>query len=439
MKIARILIALLLTTTALAQAPGENRVEGYVRAFNTGNAAELETFLQENLTPQMLQRRTADERRAMYQQIWSAHGKLEIVNVRTTNDGLTIDTKAERGGPLQLRFVIEPAAPHRIAGMAIEVGGGREDGPSLPPLKLPKTDYSAALDAYIRQLPEFSGTVLVAKNGAVQFEKAYGLASRRNNVANQTSTRYNVGSITKAFTKTAIGQLVQAGKLKLDAPISTYLPNYPNKDVAQKITVQQLLDHTSGLGDIFTPRYLESGQELRSVQSYIDFYAADPLLFEPGKGRRYSNYGYVVLGAIVEAVSGQDYFEYIRKNVFEPAGMSASGFDWTKGGANLAEGHSQRPAPRVRNHGVPAGGSYSTARDLLQFDRALRGGKLLNPEQTRWFFRGDIQGSYSAAGGAPGVNAVLSSDGEWTVVVLTNIDPPTGEKLGETIFDALPR
>jgi CubicO group peptidase (beta-lactamase class C family) len=437
-----------MATAALAQAPGEDRVLAYVRAFNSGNAAEVEAFAQANMTPEALQRRNADERRAMYDQLRSTHGKLEVASVRTTGNGLQADVRDEHGQMLQFRFTIEPEPPHRIAGLGIQLGGNDDEGPRLPPLALPKTDFSAPLDAYIRQLPDFSGSVLVAKNGEVQFEKAYGMASRRYAVPNKTSTRFNVGSITKDFTKTAIGQLAQAGKLKLDAPLAAVLPDYPNKDVAQKITIQQLVDHRAGLGDIFTQRYWErSAAQFRTPKDYIAFFASDPLQFEPGKGQRYSNYGYVVLGAVIEAVSGEGYFDYIQKHVFDPAGMTGSGFFSPQQIVpDLATGHTRRgpggPLPELAENTslrapIPAGGSQSTARDLLAFDRALRGGKLLNAEWTRWWFHGDPNSPFVGAGGSPGVNAVVGSDGVWTVVVLTNIDPPTGEKFGEALFEAL--
>lgn len=440
MKIARTLITLLIAASALAQAPGEDRVRGFVRAYNSGSA-ELERFAQANYTPDALKRRTPEERRGMFEQVRGAHGKLEITAIRATGNGLQAEVRDERGGTLRLRFGIEPQPPHRIAGFSIEAGGGNDEGPQIPPLQLPKGDFAAPLDAYIRKLPDFSGVVLVAKNGEVQFEKAYGMASRRYEVPNKVSTRFNVGSITKDFTKVAIGQLAQAGKLKLDVPIATYLPDYPNKDVAQKITIQQLLDHRSGLGDVFTPRMWErNAATFRTLKNYIDFFASDPLQFEPGKGQRYSNYGYVVLGAIVEAVSGESYFDYVRKRVFEPAGMNGSGFfDARQIVPDVAMGHTRREANEWRENTslrapIPAGGSFSSARDLLAFDRALRAGKLLDP---KWFFRGDPAGPWVGAGGSPGVNAVIASDKEWTVVVLANIDPPTGEQVGEALLEAL--
>ena len=155
----------------------------------------------------------------------------------------------------------------------------------------------------------------------------------------------------------------------------------------------------------------------------------------------------MVLGAIIEAVSGESYFDYVRKNVFRPAGMTGSGFfDPQRIVPDVAIGHTRRGPNGPLDEWVesaalrgplPAGGSVSTARDLLHFDRALRAGKLLSAERTRWFFRGDPEAPWVGAGGFPGVNAVIASDREWTVVVLTNIDPPTGERFGEALLEAL--
>lgn len=445
MKIARTLLFLLMTTAAFAQAPGEERAMGWVEAFNSGNPETMETFAQANYEPQMLARRTAAERRSLFEQIHGKHGKLKVVGIDAGKGELRLMVEPERGETLTLRFGIEPAPPHRITGLGINIGGGpggRED--KLPPLALSK-DLPGSLDAYVRQLPDFGGTVLVAKNGEVLFEKSYGLATRRWNVPNKNSTRYNIGSITKDFTKVAIGQLAQAGKLALDAPIVTYLPGYPNQDAAKKITVQQLVDHTSGLGDVFTPRFFERNNAgFSKPQDFIDFFASDPLKFAPGKGQAYSNYGYTVLGAIIEAVSGEPYFDYIQKHVFDPAGMSGSGFfDLRKPIADIAIGHIHRDGEWLENtmarpslRGIPAGGSYSSARDLLAFDRTLRAGKLLDTKWTRWWFGGDPQTSSNVwAGGSPGVNAGVASDGTWTVIVLTNVDPPTGELLAEKVFE----
>ena len=459
MKIARTLLLILISIPALAQAPGEDRVMGWFRAFNSGSAETMEAFVRANYTPAAQQRRTPEERKAIYDQLRAAHGNLEPADVVTSPEGLNVDVKPERGERLGFRFTIDSAPPHLLGGVGIFAGGGREPAAQLPPLSIPKNatreQIAAALEPYIRNFAardEFAGSVLVAKNGEVLFENAYGLASRRYGAPNKITTRFNVGSITKSFTKTAVAQLVEAGKLELDAPVITYLPNYPNKEVARKITVRQLVDHTSGLGDIFTKRFWETNtMRFRTLRDFIDFFAGDPLQFEPGKGKQYSNYGYVVLGAVIEAASGEDYFDYIQKHVFDAAAMRGSGFfDVRKPVPDVALGHTRNLPDGGKSNewletrsaferGVPAGASFSPVRDLLLFDRALRAGKLVNEHGTRWYFGGDPNGTDIYAGGLPGVNGAVASDGTWTVVVLTNIDPPTGENLAEHIYGVLTR
>lgn len=456
------LLTLLIAAVAWAE-PREDRANAWIAAFNQGPEA-MEAFAVANYAPAVLARRTPAERRQLYDNLQAAHGKLRTAAVSIDGDSLVLTAKPERGAPLELRFTIEPAAPYRIAGLGIQVGGPADDEPraALPPLTFSKDanaqQIGAALDPYLRKLTSddvFAGSVLVAKNGQPLFEKAYGLASRRFNVPNKVSTRFNVGSITKDFTKTAIGQLAQAGKLEMDDTLAKHLPDYPNQEVAGKITIQELIDHRSGLGDIFTRRFAETVKgRFQSPQDFITFFAPDPLQFEPGTQQKYSNYGYVVLGAIVEAVSGQSYFDYVQQHVFTPAAMTGSGFfDLELPIPDVAVGHTRRrpasPEPyaewrentafRYSPRGVPAGGSYSTTRDLLLFDRAIRGGKLLNPEWTRWYHRGDPNGPAVYAGGSPGVNAVVASDAVWTVVVLANVDPQLPEQLGELIHRALTR
>jgi len=456
-----ILFFLLTTTAAFAQAPGEERAMGWFAAFNSGSFEQMETFVRENYTPEA-QQRSSNGRRERFDQLRGTHGNLEPVNVRASADGLQIEAKSKNGETLSFRFQIDPAPPHLIAGVGIQIGGpgpDEERGPKLPPLTIPKNatrdQVAKTLDAYVRQFADrdqFAGSVLAAKNGEVLFENAYGLASRRWNVPNKMTTRFDVGSITKDFTRLAVAQLVQAGKLKLDAPVITYLPDYPNKDFAQKATVEQLVRHTSGLGDIFTKRFWDSNtMRFRTPRDFIEFFGNDPLQFEPGKGQRYSNYGYVVLGAIIEAASGESYYDYVQKHIFDAVPMRGTGFfELRKPLPDVAQGHTRQLPDGTKSgewmetrgefvRGIPAGLSFSPARDLMLFDRAMRAGKLVNDAGTRWYYGGDPKGSDVGAGGHPGCNAGVASDGTWTVVVLANIDPPIAENLAEHIYNAFTR
>ena len=168
--------------------------------------------------------------------------------------------------------------------------------------------------------------MLVARGDQVLVHEARGLASREYAAANRTATRFNLGSINKLFTRVAIGQLAEQGKLSLDDTIGKFLPAYPNREAAAKVTVRQLLDMTSGVGDFFGKKFADTPKDrIRTLEDYLPFFAAEPLLFAPGSQRRYSNGGYVVLGLIVAKASGQSYFDYVRDHIYSPAGMTATG------------------------------------------------------------------------------------------------------------------
>lgn len=288
----------------------------------------------------------------------------------------------------------------------------------------------------------FSGTVLVAKDGTPVFNHAYGSASVDYGVANTVQTRFNIGSIGKLFTHVAIGQLMQQGKISESDTIGKWLPDYPNQ-AAKSATIRQLVDMKSGIGDFFTPAFARTPLgEFRSLEDYLPAFAADPLTFAPGTGTLYSNGGYLVLGLIVQKASGENYYDYVAKHIFAPAGMTHSGYPFADDVMrDRATGYS-RPGPGEPVHttifmaparGSSAGGAFSTAGDLLNFATALRSGRLLNPTWTTWIL--PPGSSFGVAGGTPGWNALLDieSDTHYTVVVLANIDPPAAEDLGADI------
>lgn len=192
---------------------------------------------------------------------------------------------------------------------------------------------------------KFSGALLVAKENVPILKKAYGLASKGYNVPNRFDTKFNLGSMNKMFTGVAIAQLALVGKLSFSDTVGKLLPDYPNKQVAQKVTVHHLLTHTSGMGNYFNDKFSNSSrQKFREVRDYFPLFVDEPLQFEPGSGFRYSNSGFMVLGAIIEQVSGQDYFDYIRDHVYKPALMSNSdSYELDRDIPNLAIGytHSQ--------------------------------------------------------------------------------------------------
>ncbi|HYP02170.1 MAG TPA: serine hydrolase domain-containing protein, partial [Pyrinomonadaceae bacterium] len=288
----------------------------------------------------------------------------------------------------------------------------------------------------------FSGAVLVARNGAPVFKKAYGMANREKGIANRIDTKFNLGSMNKMFTSVAIAQLAERGKLSFDDTIARHLPDYPNREVAAKVTIHQLLTHTSGLGNYMTDAWAEKRAGIKTPSELLPYFAGEPLKFSPGTGWQYSNAGFVVLGLIVEKLSGQTYFDYVRAHIFKPAGMiDTDSYENARETPNLAVGYTRVGAdgrgnpenPRRPNtsrlpfKGTPAGGGYSTLDDLLKFDRALRSHKLLSAKFTDLITTGKVDapfGKYAYGfgdsrvngkryvghnGGAPGIAAQFES------------------------------
>jgi D-alanyl-D-alanine carboxypeptidase len=303
---------------------------------------------------------------------------------------------------------------------------------------------------------EFAGAVLVARHGKVLLQDAWGRADRKAGVANTPATRFRIGSMNKMFTAVATLQLIEAGKLELDDPIGAHLPDYPNKEVAAKVTVRHLLTHTGGTGDIFGPEFDEHRLQLREHRDYLKLYGRRGLTQEPGARFEYSNYGFVLLGALIERVSGMSYDDYVGGHVFRRAGMRSTGAlpesvevpDRPVGYHRTSPGGGWVPnTDTLPWRGTAAGGGYSTVGDLLRFAQALESGRLISeatlaeatrPHQQQYGYGFDVQGqgplrSYGHGGGAPGMNGELRIFPElgYVVVSLSNLDPPAASELVE--------
>jgi D-alanyl-D-alanine carboxypeptidase len=268
--------------------------------------------------------------------------------------------------------------------------------------------------------------------------KAWGLANRDFNARNMPETKFNLGSINKIFTRVVVTQLVQEGKLRWTDTIRSQLPDYGGPGAAV-ITIDHLVQHRSGLGDIFGDEFLRSSpRAFVNPRDYFKLFTSKALLFQPGSRQEYSNAGYIVLGAIVEVACGVDYFECVQQRVFDPFGMNDTGFyESDRPVVNRAVGYTTRGGPLRSNvftsvyKGTPAGGGYSTVDDLARFADALRTGKLpLRDLDLR-------QHPLAVAGGARGVSALLAIDRSWTVAILSNGDPPVAETVYEKLLPML--
>lgn len=275
----------------------------------------------------------------------------------------------------------------------------------------PDSDPAKELQSYFDSLATentLSGVVLVAKDGTTIASKAAGIANKATNAPIDLNTKFNLGSMNKMFTAVAIAQLAQAGRLSFTDTVGKHLTDYSNKEVADKVTIHHLLTHTSGLGMYWNEKFAAQREKLLTVAAHLPLFASDSLAFTPGEKLQYSNSGFMVLGAIVEKASGQDYYSYMQEHVFKPAGMSNTGFyEPGKEIPNLAIGYTKRgmndePLAEPRDNsnireirGGPAGGGYSTAPDMVSFIRrcsatscSTRSRLSLSP-RGRWMVRGE--------------------------------------------------
>lgn len=234
---------------------------------------------------------------------------------------------------------------------------------------------------------QFNGSILVAEKGKVIYKKGFGMANMEWAIPNQPDTRFRIASITKQFTAALVLQLVEEGKIKLDGKITDYLPDY-RRDTGGKVTVHQLLNHTSGI-----PNYQNVSGNSDNSADFVKKYVSGDLEFEPGSKYRYNNGGYSILGAIIEKVTGKPYETVLRERILAPLGMTNTGYDHSAAILEKrAAGYEKKPAGYVNapyiDMRIPyaAGSLYSTVEDLFKWDQALYEDKILSAESKKKMF-----------------------------------------------------
>ncbi len=423
----------------LPRTPAGERISAYIEAFNAGDK-DMRAFIESAWAAEALNAIPVDVRMERYKQLRQELGTIRLYRVVEASDtALFTIIRSEKEGWLEFEFGFDGSTKRAITWISVQ----ETDDPDQPAVAPAASvgDLLTHMASYVDSLTaldRFSGVVLIARGDSVLFLKAYGFADRERKVPNRPDTRFNVGSIDKIFTRIAILQLESQGKLSLSDTVGRYLSDYPNAEAARLVTIRQLLNMSSGIGDFFGDRYEAADKEkMVGLKDYLPLFADKPLEFAPGTARRYSNGGYIVLGLIVERATGMDYYEYVRKHVYAPAGMAAS--DWFRKSAlppNTALGYIT--AEKTSNYatlpgiGSSAGGGYCTAGDLFRFVRSLRSGVLKLPE---------LGSGLGIAGGAPGLNAALEWDPSagYVIIVLCNFSPPQASRLAQHIRKALPR
>ena len=447
-----VLVALLAASLAHGQAalpdtPAGETLAAWLEAFNSADIAKMQAF---------------DE----------AHGGNPPLGrqarFRQLTGGFTL-LRVEKSEPLSVTALLQEKDSDTVARYELNVAEGEPAKiassslraiPRPPELAIPRLSEAEALSALAARADEaaakdqFAGAVLVARNGKVLLEKAWGQADRDAGLANTLDTQFRLGSMNKMLTAVATLQLVDAGKLSLEDSVGKILPDYPNQDIAAKVTIRHLLTHTGGTGDIFGQEFRDHRLELREHADYVKLFGKRGLTHEPGAEHRYSNYGFVLLGAIIEKTTGMSYYDHVRAKIFEPAGMkSTDSLPESEKVAKRSVGYMRGEDGWTSNadtlpwRGTAAGGGYSTVGDLLRFAQALQSGKLVSkellaqattPQAQSYGFGFGIAGEgalhrYGHGGGAPGMNGDLRVYPKlgYVIVALSNLDPPAAQRLAD--------
>src|SRR5215207_4160321 len=427
-KLVALVASVLTMSRAQAQSPATKRAREVVAVINAATPAAIRAFVDSAFDDQMRgmpMRAHVD----FFMNQREQSGGLEWVEVQEEKAAETTALlKRKLTGELIAVVVrTNASAPYRIGGI-----GQRPPRPKVaqaPARITTDAELTTALGDYVNTLARadlFSGTVFLAKDGRRLYGMAFGEANKDFGVPNALDTKFNLGSMNKMFTAVTIAQLVEQGKLSYEDPLSKFVPDFPSADAAKKIRIKHLLSHTSGLGSYFNAE------------------------FDRGTRWSYSNTGMLVLGKVIEVVTKQDYFDYVREHLYKPAGMmSTDAYQLDEVNKNLAVCYQREfgddGTKRFRNNifmhvirGGPAGGGYSTAEDLVRFAESLKSGKLVSaatyellttpkpdvnsPEYGYGFGVNSQTGIVGHSGGFPGISSNLDifKGSGYVAVVLSN-------------------
>lgn len=447
----------LIPALAGAQSPSvtdaaERRAREFVGLAASGNRSEYRRYVESSFNDELL-KMPLERHLSFLSSLHDQSRGYEVTGVQDSKGNeVTLLLKNKLTGEFEaIAVAVEQSTPFKISAV-------NQRSPRLPAVNrgpLSNKEVAAEVESFVKKLAGadvFSGAVLIAKDGEILYKGAFGEANKDFHVPNRVDTKFNLGSMNKMFTAVAIAQLVESGKLSFDDPLSKYIPDFPNEEAAKKIKIKHLLTHTAGLGGFFTRRYQDmSRARLRTIDDMMTLARQDEkdLLFEPGSKWQYSNTGMMVLGKVIEIVSGRTYYDYVRDNIYRPAGMANTDcYELDKINSNLAVGYEKqytddgiRWSNNIFEHvmrGGPQGGGYSTVEDLLKFDQALRSGKLLGPEYVKtitsakpelnspnygYGFQVTNDGlSTGHSGGFIGISSNLSMQfgSGWTAIVMSN-------------------
>lgn len=445
------------TEIAFPDTPAGRLAKQRLQAFNAGDAAALQAYKVSH-EPEM-----SVERELAFREMTGGFEPLRISrNEPYRIEVILREQDGDRVGTLELQA--DAMHPQRVTRFGLTPMAVVPA--DLMPKRLSQTEVWRRATNKASRLAvddQFAGVLAVGHDGRARMSASWGDADRTHSMKHMPKTRFRIGSMYKMFTAVAILQLVEQGQVDLDAPLARYLPDYPDTPLAEQVKIRHLLTHTGGTGDIFTDAYQAQRSAVREHADYLRLFGERDTEFTPGSREVYSNYGFVLLGAVIERVTGMSYHDAIRKQIFLPTRMAHSGTEpeeHVRGLISVGYTQTENGLTDNRNllpwRGTAAGGGYSTVGDLLRFGDALLKGRLLSTqwlsEATRaqtssglYGFGFQLGGSgetrhFGHAGGAEGMNGALRiypASGE-IVVALSNLDPPAAETLVEYYGNRMP-
>ena len=441
------------------QTAGVKRVKEMIEALNSGDYATIRAYFDAQSDPNGFENALGRYHLSRGYDLL----RVELVPNRGDLVAGIVRTRIT-GDEDYLAVRIEPQAPHRIVLFQARVPDEVAASWKLKPVTstaVTEKDRLQEIGSFLKRMGDadiFSGAIVIARDGKPVFAHAYGYADREKKIPNTVETPFLVGSITKLFTGLAIGQLVEQGKLSYEDPLAKFLPDFPDPESARKINIKHLLSHTSGLGDYLgTQAYRDALDRMVTVKARVDIFERKPPAFDPGTKWAYSNMGFELLGRVIEIVTGQDYYDYMQKNVFAPAGATSASFplqpkigvaavpiaypyEFTSSKGSLKDFENKLGVNSRR--GSAAGNSIVSALDLVKLSYAMRDGRIVKPETFRlhssskpelnstMYGYGFIAGPYLGRpfvghnGRAPGQCTEFGElrDTPYTIAVLSNVD-----------------
>ena len=399
-------------TLTEAQTAGVKRLNEILEVLNTGDYAKTRAYFEANsvdirtgvpgVTPGSWNEQVFSQVRFRY---YMSRG-LDLVRVTTEpsrGDVVGIVRNRTTGDEEYFAVTVEPQAPHRVTWNPVIAPAVIATWNLKPAASVAVTeqDRLQEIGSYLKRMGDaeiFSGAVVIARDGKPVFAQGYGYADREKRIPNTPDTPFLLASMNKLFTGLAIGQLVEQGKLSYDDPLSKFLPDFPDPESAKKIQIKHLLSHTSGLAREGAPIDSSTIDRPTTIKALIETFERKPPAFEPGTQHVYSNMGFGLLGRVIEIASGEDYYDYMQKHVFAPAGATTASFpllprngvavvpmaypyEWSWDSESRLSFQSQ--LGKYGRRGSSAGSGVASALDIIRLSNAMRDGRIVKPETFR--------------------------------------------------------